>query len=55
MQSANSSLGAKEALDNLEINLNEIAELNRISGKKPDVKMADAKKKDSIEKILSQP
>jgi adenine specific DNA methylase Mod len=32
LQSANSSLGAKAALDKFEINLNEIQELNRLGG-----------------------
>jgi len=51
LQSANSSLGAKAALDKFEINLNEIQELNRLGGhgsKQPDTKK-------QIEQMLSQP
>lgn len=43
LQSANSSLGAKAALENFEINLNEIQELNKIGGEKGS-KQSEAKK-----------
>lgn len=52
LQSANSSLGAKAALDKFEINLNEIQELNRLGGG-PGTKQPDSKKQ--IEQMLSQP
>ena len=56
LQSAHSSIGAKEALDNLEINLNEIQELNRIGGKNGlNQKKGDSKKKESFEKNMSKP